>query len=646
MNRQSNDKITALYCRLSRDDESQGDSYSIVNQKKLLSKYAKENGFRNPVFFVDDGFSGTNFERPDWKRLIEEIEQDNVATLIIKDMSRIGREYLQVGNYVEIYFPQKDVRFIAIHDGIDSINGENEYMPFRNIMNEHLARDTSKKVKNVYRIKGLEGKHTGSHALYGYLKSDDNKNQWVVDHEAAAVVRRIFQMTLYGMGPYQIAGMLQREHVLSPSYYLSQKGAGNYKNKDFADPYRWRGTTIIYLLARAEYTGCTVNFKTYKKSFKDKNRKKNPKDKWAVFENTHEAIIDRETWETAQRLRQTARRPDSLGKTNRLTGLLFCADCGAKLYNERSTGKNSRPKNNYLCASYRKHTTDCTTHFIQSAVVEKLILDALKSVSSFVKADEDEFVRLVQETSAEQQNETLKSHKKRLAENRKRITELNGIIRKIYEDNINGKLTDKRFEIMSAEYEAEQNELEQVTVELQAELDGLTEQSMKVDRFLGLVRKYTDFTELTTPMLNEFIEKIVVHERIKGHRYKSTQDVDIWFNFVGVVKLPETSDTQPDPPKKRYVANNTSFAPLAEYLEQQTASTISLSFADVERIISKELCKSAYKYASYWYPAYDRPVANVIYNSGYDVDIVDLQDGIIYLSKPSQSCSLNESTGV
>jgi len=632
--------ITALYCRLSRDDELQGDSNSIINQKKILTNYAKQNGFKNLEYFVDDGWSGTNFERPSFQRMIAGVEQNNVGAVIIKDMSRIGRDYLRVGLYTEVLFREHNVHFIAVNDNVDSAKGDDDFTPFRNILNEWAARDTSRKVAAVYRAKSLEGKHIGNHPLFGYLRDPDDKNKWVIDEEAAEVIRRIFQMALEGKGPYQIATILQKEKVLCPSYYLAQKGVGNNKNKDFPDPYRWWGTTIMYLLGRMEYMGHTVNFKTYKNSYKDRNRKTAPKENWVIFENTHEAIIDEETWQTAQRLRKTVRRVNKETQVpSRLTGLLHCADCGGKMYHERGVFKGKQ-RNNYVCSSYRKHTSDCTMHHIRADVVEELILDTLKEISTFARKNEKEFIRLVTETSSIQQAETAKAHKKQITKKEKRAAELDNLIRKIYEDNVNGKLSDKRFEKLSAEYECEQEELEQSIAELQSELDSFEDSTTRADKFLELIHKYTSFEELTTPMLNEFVEKVIVYEREKKYRYKSTQRIDIYFNFVGMVELPGTN-TEPEPDsdntQKRYVPANTVFTPLAAYLEQQDSPTLCLSFADIEKITSRELCKSAYKYASYWYPGENRPVPNIIFNAGYDVEKVDLDKRTILLAKPGDN---------
>ena len=547
MKRQSNEQITALYCRLSRDDEQDGESNSIVTQKKIITAYAENKGFSNLAYFVDDGYSGSNFDRPNWRRLMAEVEAGNVYAILVKDMSRIGRDYLQVGFYTEVLFREKSVRFVAVCDNVDSVNGMDDFTPFRNIINEWYVRDCSRKITASYRAKGNEGKHTGNHPLYGYLRSPEDKNQWVIDPEAAVVVRRIFRMTVEGKGAYQIANTLQQEKVLCPSYYLAQKGVGNNKNKDFPDPYRWWGTTVTYLLSRMEYMGHTVNFKTYKASYKDKNRKLSPQEDWAIFEDTHEAIIDAETWHTAQKLKQTVRRTYTYHEeANRLTGLLFCADCGGKLYHERTVKDGKLKKNNYICSSYRKHTTDCTAHFIRVDVVEELVLDALRQVCGFVKANTDEFVKTITEASSAYQAEEEKLSRKRLSASEKRTTELDRLIRGIYEDKINGTLSEKRFVKLSGEYEREQEELEHIIKDLRAGIDKLDNQSEKADRFVNLAKRYTDFEELTTPMLNELIEKIVVHERIKEHRYVSSQTIDLHFNFVGMVELPVMNTTVTD----------------------------------------------------------------------------------------------------
>lgn len=637
MLRQS-ETITALYCRLSRDDELQGDSNSIINQKKLLSAYCKEQGFGNPVFFVDDRWSGTDFERPDFKKMLKKVEAGEVSTLIVKDMSRIGRDYLRVGMYTEIIFPQKGVRFIAVNDSVDSAKGENEFTPFRNILNEWFARDTGKKVRAIKRAKGMEGKHTAVHPIYGYRKDPANPDHWIVDEEAADMVRRIFRMTIAGKGAYEIATILERERVLCPSAYLAGKGAGNYRNREFADPYRWWGSTVSYLLNRMEYMGHTVNFKTERPSFRDKRRVFTPKESWKVFPNTHKAIIDEETWHIAQRLRKTGRRANSLGEANPLTGILFCADCGAKLYNERGMNPNGKRRDAYTCSCYRKRTTECTMHYIRTDAVRELILEALREVTGYARAHRGEFEALVLNASSAQSQQKMQVGSKELTQGKRRIDELDLLLSHIYEDSVSGKITEKRFVKLSEQYEAEQATLEERIAALEAELAKVQEQNVGVDKFLALVDRYTCFDELTTPMLNEFIEKVVVFEREKRKRRKTRQRVDVYFNFIGRVEVPVKErigvETEVESaPQKRYVAPNSTFATLGEYLAKQNVQTLSLPFDEVERIIGKKLCKSAYQYASYWYPGDSRPISNVIYNAGFDVVKADVKVQTVTFSR-------------
>lgn len=531
MDRQSNEKITALYCRLSRDDELQGDSNSIVNQRAMLLNYANSHGFRNTQFFVDDGYSGTNFERPDWKRLIVEVEQGRVDTIVAKDMSRIGRDYLRVGFYTEVLFKEQKIHFIAVNDGVDTSKGDDDFTPFRNIINEWYARDASRKIKAVFRAQALEGKHVSPATPYGYLRAPDDKQQWIVDEEAAKVVRRIFRMVIEGYGVYQISNLLEADKVLIPSAHWQEIGADNCQHK-FQDPYRWRGRVVSGILEKVEYMGHTVVFKTYKDSYKDKSRKFTAPEDQKIFEHTHEAIVDEETWNNAQRLRRTVRKPTKHGTPNRLTGILICADCGKKLTNNRHLEKGKQ-RNDYACSNYRTQTRSCTNHYIRAVVAEELILNAMKSVSSFARENKNEFTRLVMENAELYQSETVKNHKRKLTGYRKRVNELDNLIRKLYEDNVSGKLTDKRFEKLSGEYEREQTGLEETIVRLQMELDQVSEQSMKADQFLALVAKYTDFSELTTPMLNEFVEKVLVHEADKSSG-KRMQQLDIYFNFIGM----------------------------------------------------------------------------------------------------------------
>lgn len=555
--RQPEAKITALYERLSRDDGEDRESNSVQNQKRMLEDFVEKNGFENPIHFTDDGWSGGNFDRPGWKAMIAEIEAGKVATVIVKDMSRVGREYLQTGYYTEVMFRENGVRFIAIGNGIDSRNqNSGEFAPFLNIMSEWYLRDTSRKVKAAAKSKGMSGKRLTSSPIYGYMRDPDDKDRWVIDPEAAKVVRRIFQLTIEGNGPTQIARILAKEKVERPSQHLATRGIITLTTYNPELPYAWRENSVARIIGRAEYLGHTVNFRTYKDSYKDKKYKEAPKEDWVIFEDTHPAIIDRETWETAQRCRKTVRRTDH-GEANPLTGLVYCFDCGAKMYNHRKphttqyrhpSGKiyNRCPKDEYACSTYslsgRQHNRKCTSHNIRTVVLRELALDAIRSVCGYVKSNEAEFVQLVRESSAIQQKETAKAHTKRIGKERKRVQELNILIRKLYEDNVSGKLTDKRFEILSAEYEQEQTDLEQSILRLQADLDSFNADSVRTDRFIEIVKKRTDFSELTTPMINEFIDKIVVHEANKSSGERC-QKVDIYLNFIGKFNVPQSKPT-------------------------------------------------------------------------------------------------------
>lgn len=537
--KQQGTKITALYERLSRDDDLQGDSNSIINQKKMLEGYAAKSGFSNTRHFTDDGWSGGNFERPDWKKLIAEIEKGNVGVVIVKDMSRVGRDYLQVGFYTEVMFREKGVRFIAIANSIDSVNADSgEFAPFLNIMSEWYLRDTSRKIKASHKMRGTSGKRLTFAPIYGYRCDPEDKDKWVVDPEAAEVVRRIFELTIAGNGPAQIARIFAEDKVERPSYYLTTRDIVKRHHHDMTHPYAWSGNTVANIAQKPEYMGHTVNFRTYKDSYKDKRYKFAPPEDWMIFENTHAAIVDRETWETAQRCRKTVRRTDSLGEANPLTGLVFCADCGAKLYNHRTphripyTHPNGKvytrpPKDEYTCSTFnltsRIFDRKCSRHYIRTAVLRELVLDAIRSVSGFVKTNEAEFIRQVREASAVRQEQTAKAHRRRIAKEQKRVAELNTIIKKLYEDTATGKLTDKRFELLSAEYEREQAELEQSIATLQDELASFHADGERADRFIAIVRKYTDFTELTPAMITEFVEKIVVHEADKSSGEREQQ---------------------------------------------------------------------------------------------------------------------------
>lgn len=555
-----NGKITALYERLSRDDEMVGDSNSIVNQKKMLEDYAKQNGYTNIEHFTDDGYSGGSFDRPDWKRMVAGIEDGSIGTVIVKDMSRIGRDYLQVGFYTEVMFKEKEVHFIAIANGVDNQKRESsEFAPFLNIMNEWYIRDSSRKVTTVLRARGMEGKHTTNNAIYGYRKSEEDKNQWVIDEEAAEVVRRIYRMSLEGKGPYEIARILSEEQIERPSYYLAKRGLGTCRsNNNTATPYVWRGATVSDILSKPEYMGHTVNFRSYKESYKDKRAKKTPKEDWVIFKNTQEAIVSEEMWNKVQGLRKTARRTDTVGEANPFTGLLYCADCGAKMYNHRGgagrarnwkgelNGKRRPDRDEYNCSTYnlsrQSYDKQCSQHYIRTEVVRKLVLETIKAVSDYVITNEEEFINRIYSSSRDKQKESIKSLKRKIAQDTKRVNELNMLMKKLYEDNISGKLSDKRFEFMLSEFENEQDTLEISMENAKAEIEKYESDTVRADKFIELVKRYTDFSELTTPMLNEFVEKILVHEAdySSGER---VQEVEIYLNFIGKFELPVKEPT-------------------------------------------------------------------------------------------------------
>ena len=502
------EEITALYCRLSQDDKQEGDSNSIINQKKILKKYALDRGYTNIQFYIDDGVSGTTFNRAGFQSMIADVEAGKVKRVIVKDMSRLGRDYLQVGMYTEIFFPEHDVHFIAVNDGVDSNQEDNEFTPFRNIINEWYAKDTSKKIRAVKRSKGMAGEHIGSHPPYGYMKNPENKKEWIIDEEAAEVVREIFRLCVGGYGPTRIAHILTERKILCPTYYALEKG-GKPRTALPADKYTWNGPVVAKILDRMDYLGHTVNFKTHVKSYKVHKTIYNSPDQWKVFEGTHEAIIDKETFEIVQKIRAGKRRPTRMGEMPMFSGLLYCADCGRKLSFHRKADEPAE-KHHYLCENYRSNTANCTMHYIRNVVVERIVLENLKEVIQYVSNYEDEFVQMIMDSDMRQRNRELAQKKKRLAEIQKRIGELDTIFQRIYEDNIIGKLSDERFMKMSKGYEDEQHTLQTEANEIQSELQQEEKKSVDVKRFLAIVKKYTDLTELTPEILRELDRKSVV----------------------------------------------------------------------------------------------------------------------------------------
>ena len=527
-----NEKITPLYERLSRDDELQGESNSISNQKKMLEDFARRNGLPNPTHFTDDGVSGTRFDRPGFLAMMEEVEAGRVEAIVIKDMSRLGRDYLKVGQVMEI-LRQRGVRLIAINDGVDSLKGDDDFTPFRNIMNEFYARDTSRKIRSVFKSKGMSGKHLTGTVIYGYLW-DEKREHWLVDEEAAAVVRHIFALAMEGYGPYQIATKLSEEKIEMPAVHLARYGEGVNKNKTFADIYRWSASTVVEILKKREYLGHTVNFKT-RKHFKDKKSHYVDESEWTIFENTHEAIIDQETFDNVQRIRGNARRyPDGFGEAHPLTGLMYCADCGGKMYVHRTYNGKRVPQ--YTCGQYGKYPIGSlcpTQHRIKAEAVLTLIADMLRAIAEYSKNDRAEFIRTVQETQAAQQTADISKKRKRLAAAQKRAGELEKLICKIYEDNALGKLPDARYEALDAQYAKEQDALNAEIAELEKAVTGYEQSRKSAEKFIALIDKYENFDTLTNTMLNEFVEKILVHERARKGSQDTTQEVEIYFNFVG-----------------------------------------------------------------------------------------------------------------
>ena len=560
-NRQTElEKLTALYERLSKDDDLLGESNSIVNQKAMLENYANQNGFVNLRHYTDDGYSGGIFERPAWKQLVADIQAGLIGAVIVKDMSRVGRDYLQTGFYTEVLFKQQGVRFIAVSNGVDSNDAaSSEFAPFLNIMNEWYLRDCSRKIRASYKVRGNAGKHTTNNVPYGYKKSPDDKNQWIIDENAAPNVKRIFQLCVEGYGIGDIARILRESKIETPSYYWGSRGIGNWKTRYCADrPYDWTMSTVADMLARPEYMGHTVNFRTHSSDYKERKLIKNPKEEWKVFENTHEAIIDKETWELVQKLRGTPRKYEYADAPNPLTGLLFCADCGAKLYNnsEKATSikRGAKPNpitgyynsDHYDCKNYKlsrqREATTCFTHYINTNSLLLLLLETIKEVSQYAIANKEEFAQKVRELSAQKQFSSLKEQKSLLTKKEKRYNELKGIIKKLYESYATEKISEKNFEMLSADYQAEQENLETEIKDLQSQINEYKLNTDKSEQFIELAKKYTDFSVLTTPMLNEFIEKIIVHAPVWDNG-KRTQELDIYFNFIGNFQIPISEPT-------------------------------------------------------------------------------------------------------
>ena len=531
------DKWTALYVRLSRDDENEGDSNSISHQIEILTKYAKEHGIASYKIYKDDGYSGTSFKRPGFQEMLADIEAGLVSMVVVKDMSRFGRNYLEVGMYTEIRFPEMGVRFIAVNDGVDSDDQMgNDFTPFRNIINEWYAKDTSKKIRAVFRNKGMSGQRLSTNAPYGYIRDKDG--HLLVDEETAPTVELIFRLCVEGNGPGKIARMLKERGIPTPGTIEFQR-TGRTRNYHPDDPCSWSESSIANILEQDAYLGRTTNFKTAKLSYKSKKTIENTPDKWVVFEDTHQAIIDKDTWEAVQKARAQRRRPTKMGEMGMFSGLAFCADCGARLYHCRTTSW-THEQECYNCATYRTQKK-CSAHYIRAVVLEQLVLQNLQRVVAYAQEDEDEFVRRVMENKTAVQRTEQEQAKRKLDKQERRIDELDAIIQRLYEDRVAGTLSAERFAKLSEGYEKEQATLRQSVEELRSVVSAAETQTVNIKSFLKIVKKYTEPTKLTPALLREFVEKVVVHapDKSSGHR---VQRIDVHYNFIGEIDFsPEFS---------------------------------------------------------------------------------------------------------
>ncbi len=531
MNKQS-EKITALYCRLSRDDEQEGTSGSIKNQQSILEKYAKDNGFKNTRVFVDDGWSGTTFARPAFTEIMELAEKGMIGTLIVKDHSRLGRNRLVVGQLLEEGFDSLGVRYIAIMDNIDTAKGISDLVPMQDLFNEWHAKNTSQKVRNVFKNKGMSGVPLTTNPPFGYMKNPDNTKEWIVDEEAAKTVRQIFALCVEGLGPTQIAKRLKVAKVLTPTEYWVS--IGRNCSKPPAVPYNWCADTVANILSKQEYCGDTVNFRSTTKSFKNKTKIERPQEEWKIFPNTHPASIDREVFDLVQELRQHRRRPTKSGIVSWFSGLLYCADCGEKLYYS-VTNNYKREQAYFFCSSFRKNSDECSAHYIREKVVMDNVLESMRRILLNVQAFEKEFARKQMECYSEDKKRELAEKRRELNKAKKRIAEIDGLIQKLYEDNAIGKISDERYATLSMSYEEEQRELKTALPDMENYLETETDKTENLQRFIDKVKRITEIKELTAELVHEFIDKIVVH----APRYldgKRVQLIDIYYNGVGILR--------------------------------------------------------------------------------------------------------------
>ena len=524
--------ITALYCRLSNEDDLDGESNSIQNQRILLQKYADDHGFTNIRFFVDDGYTGTNFARPAMQEMLSLVEAGQVSTIIVKDMSRFGRDYLQVGHYTEIEFPSKNVRFIAVNDGVDSERGDSDFTPVRNLFNDFYAKDTSRKVRAVIKAKGMRGEHL-NRPPYGYLEDPEQKGHWIIDPETAPIVKRIFDLAMQGKGPESIATILEKDKVLMPKAVYKQRHGKPLP----PHPYHWSDATIIGILERIEYTGCTCNFKTYSKSYKLKKRIPNKVDDMYIIPETQEAIVPKELWDRVQELRQERHRTiHRAEREGMFAGIMFCADCGKRMH--FATCKSFEGKqDHYVCSAYKSGRGECSCHYIREDVMRSIVLERIRAVTAHIRKDAEAFQEEWLQSTRKAQDSSIRQNQKQLAKAKKRLEDIDTLITRLYEDHVLGSLSDDRYQKMTTDYEAEQERLKTEIAVMEEWIDQQQEDNDNYDRFAALVEKYVDIPELTTTIVNEFVKKIIVHEADKssGHR---RQTIEIVFNFVGKVEIP------------------------------------------------------------------------------------------------------------
>ena len=537
MKQLESDKITALYCRLSRDDELSGESNSITNQKSILSKYAKENNFQNIKFFVDDGYSGTTFTRPAFMEIMELAEQGKIGTIIVKDHSRLGRNRLVVGQLLEEDFVRLNIRYIAIMDNIDSSKGLNDFLPIQDWFNEMHAKNTSQKVRAVLKNKGESGISLVNNVPYGYKKDENDKTKWLVDETSAEIVKEIFSLFIQGHGTFEIARILRERKILTPSEYNASIST-NSNNQEYQ--YKWCGTTVAGILDRQEYIGDTVNFKSTTRSYKDKTRVNLPKEDRKIFKNTHEPIIDEYTWNIAKQLRNNRKKRAKSGKKSIFSGLLFCNDCGKKMYFQ-SPVVDLRNKDHYRCSSYKHDTSACSSHYISDDALQSIVLENIQRVISYMKDYEDLFIQEQLAKSTQDELKQISKNKKELEKAKNRIIEIDSLFMHIYEDNVSGKISDDRFRNLSFNYDKEQQELKIKIEQLSKDIENTEKKETDITQFISNVKKYTEIDHLTVEILNELIEKIVIHqqEKIAG---KKTQEIDIYYRGVGIISFPVSTD--------------------------------------------------------------------------------------------------------